>query len=708
MPDLSQINVACIEEDPADKNLFRLQVLCNKNGIFSAGDRLNIFPDQGFLRIVPDKKEKNTFKNRLRKMLPLCTVQLSDSEDEKSKLRQNRNYSTADNEHNQFVVYSDAISALPKDLIYEVVTIPINEKISIALEDIRFSTPKGYIQRGGDWYGPFTTVPKKLYKKADRPNSQSLFTASLPNDKQHLFYFPTFENLNSSKKESEILPIGKSLQIFDKELDFDDQLASFDHSLSRNANLLKEPKKSLPPSIPIESVGSGTGTPLYARVPAASSSHKNESLNHIVISKLSSSLPSNQLPMENKPLDGTLSTLSKDSERFSAYIKELAALPNFKESYLKFLASVPLNLWEQYSVNAFSFQLETLEAERLSLVLQLQKAKENIESFTKEILLKSKSALAKEVDDLKNQLEQLEKEKEEWIRFQNTILGKVQEGSSQTSSLFYSDSPSIISQVSGQSYSFSHILHHVHFYLHNMGYNISQNQTASVLLALSQNQKIGLVHKNLSYANSFFQDVLKALCLDSFQTTRISSKERLVFPPSLLEGTPYFLLYPQITEEKAPDYCISVFFSKTADEQMTSSVYEFSPWPVLVLNFTIDYQKRFGSLSVSNLSPLSFSSLKSWGTFQNDFSNHLIPLFNQINKIPFSSAYPFLLLKNIFSFVSSACALFDGGVASALDMALSIYFVPFLIAQKNFPKQEVDALLQGFIFSSQLLKSSLS
>lgn len=696
MPDLNQVNIAYIEEDPHDKNLFRLQILCNENGIYTKKDQAQAFPDQGFLRVVPDKKEKTSFKNRLRKMLPLCAVHLSGSDEDKSKLRPNRNYAPSENEHNQFVIYSDAISALPKDLIYEVITIPLNEKIPDALENIRFLTPKGYIQRGSSWYGPFITSPKKLHKKIERPSSQSLFSTLLFQDKQHLFYYPPLENLVDDVKET--IPIGKALQIFDEGLDFDEQLASFSHSLGQSANLLKEPNKNLSASaVPLKAAVPGSGTPLYARISSKREAVKGESFNQVVINKLSSPAPSSPVPIPNKgssvPL---LDALAKDSAQLLTHLKDLSALPSFKNTVKKLLAQSPLSQWEDFSHKALSYQLESLEAERLSLVLQLEKAKENLEQFTKDAINKNQKTQEEALDTLKLEIKKLSAEKEALLAFENDFLQKVKEDLGKKFLPYLSNSPTALHQLPGESYPFSHILHHVHFYLQNVGYLISKNQTATLLLAMAQSQKVTLVHPDLSFSRAFFQDFLKALSLEKCLITRNNPNIPLLLTPPVEKGSPFFILYPKMILEQTEEYVFSIYFSTGSPDESAQVLTHVEPWPLFFLDFTVDYQQQLVNHSPSNLLPLSLNTWRSWVKGETVFSDQLQALLKQISAFAFDSPFPFGYIQKIVSFVSATANQLSLGVAGALDMGLCLFFIPFVLAQKKGPHQEILLFLKGF------------
>ena len=109
-----------LEEDNIQRAYFRVRPLMTQDG--PVGPMEKDFPDEGCLRIVPDRNEQHTFKDRMRSLCGLCVVDLRFFQPDANKIRTNKNYSPMRGEINQFIVYSDAVRALPEDLIYQVVT----------------------------------------------------------------------------------------------------------------------------------------------------------------------------------------------------------------------------------------------------------------------------------------------------------------------------------------------------------------------------------------------------------------------------------------------------------------------------------------------------------------------------------------------------------------------------------------------------------
>ena len=69
------VTLAFVEEDNKQRVIFRVFPLCTREGEMMLGNK-ELFPDDGSLRIVPDKREQSTFKERMREIGGLCAINL--------------------------------------------------------------------------------------------------------------------------------------------------------------------------------------------------------------------------------------------------------------------------------------------------------------------------------------------------------------------------------------------------------------------------------------------------------------------------------------------------------------------------------------------------------------------------------------------------------------------------------------------------------
>jgi len=139
-----QLVLGWLEEDNPQRGHFRVRPLLLSGGPISPEDQA-VYRDDGYIRIVPDKNEQRTFKDRMRKTGSLCVMDLRESPKENGKLRPNKNYAPSKGEKNRYIIYSNAVEAIPAGAFYEVVS---DAKLQEG------ATPQVYARHGGRIHGP--------------------------------------------------------------------------------------------------------------------------------------------------------------------------------------------------------------------------------------------------------------------------------------------------------------------------------------------------------------------------------------------------------------------------------------------------------------------------------------------------------------------------------------------------------------------------
>ena len=117
--------IGFLQEDNPVKSFFRVKPLAageDTGTLEPIEDIKQLYPDDGFIRIVPDKNEITQFKNRMRQMGRYCALDLRAHPGETDKIRPNKNYAPAGAERNNHIVYSDVIDAMLPEMAAEVVT----------------------------------------------------------------------------------------------------------------------------------------------------------------------------------------------------------------------------------------------------------------------------------------------------------------------------------------------------------------------------------------------------------------------------------------------------------------------------------------------------------------------------------------------------------------------------------------------------------
>ena len=114
--------IGILEEDNPLKSYFRMKPLLVENeGRYEAVSVGEIYPEEGCIRIVPDKNESSYFKARMRRMGRYCVLDLREHAGENDKIRPNKNYKGDETERNAHIVYSDVVREPAQNMIFEIV-----------------------------------------------------------------------------------------------------------------------------------------------------------------------------------------------------------------------------------------------------------------------------------------------------------------------------------------------------------------------------------------------------------------------------------------------------------------------------------------------------------------------------------------------------------------------------------------------------------
>ena len=118
-----KVTIGYLEEDLPQKAYFRIKPLFVRgDGVFErVEDARGEFPDEGGVRIVPDKNESSRFKARMRTLGRYCALDLRQHPTENDKIRPNKNYNPDRAEFNRNIVYSDVVTECRTEWLMEVV-----------------------------------------------------------------------------------------------------------------------------------------------------------------------------------------------------------------------------------------------------------------------------------------------------------------------------------------------------------------------------------------------------------------------------------------------------------------------------------------------------------------------------------------------------------------------------------------------------------
>lgn len=471
------VTLSFLEEDNQQRVIFRVVPLCTREGLIFQSQKTE-FPDQGSLRIVPDKREQSTFKERMRSMGCLCAIHLCSEGKELTKVRQNRNYDPAQGECNQFAIYSDVVCEFADDGVFEVFD-----------EDSDFTgalSSHVLLRRGKVLYGPLekTETPDWEQIHPFGNDSYLLHTVTLMEGEHRCFYWNPEQTINWRQRrgtlrrmkshsearrdvspmqsEDEIaaaperqvyrmqdapeqttdeeeaqytqpernaapilaqvddaasgdaaLPIGTKLDILDASISFEEQISKLDQPLSSDANLLSHKRAPIvahlrtEPEKPVHF----SGTPLVkasAKIPAPV--RNGEKFREVVenqirvVHQMPDAYPSDFAYIENpvENINAALDAAWSSPERQQQVLDSLCANTAFAEAFqrhLRFSGKM------QSAVSAAQQQLEDIEAERLSLLVQIDALKSDEKTAREKLLADLNKQKQEELDAITSRVQ---------------------------------------------------------------------------------------------------------------------------------------------------------------------------------------------------------------------------------------------------------------------------------------------------------------
>ena len=417
-----------LEEDNIARAYFRVQPLMTQDGTLES--IVTEYPDDGFLRIVPDKNEQHTFKERMRALSGLCLVDLRFFPMDSNKIRTNKNYSPSRGETNQFIVYSDAVRSLPDDLVFQVVS----------EGDVRNAmTPWVYIRNGANIQGPFRKEDMQCTKETGKipPDSAELHSITL-HGQDLLFFWPKTVKEEAPApeiKQPEAAPAPQEVPApqpqetpaeapakaeppiaVSPEQNAFEQIQSMNgDQLSATANRLKPVEAAAPIDFaPAQPAKQLTGTKLYQtpqRQPSPRRAH-NQLMEAVENQRYSSRFEVSryEAPGATLPQNTELKEVATPADAFKRALQGMGhSLESQRQAVDMVLAQSGMRPilakalgreTNDLTIAAMHAQLQELEAERLMTLMQLDDAKKNLTAAHEQALSKLNMAEQKKLDQL--------------------------------------------------------------------------------------------------------------------------------------------------------------------------------------------------------------------------------------------------------------------------------------------------------------------
>ena len=140
-----------LEEDNPLKSYFRFKpLLVEIEGRYEPFAEGEAYPEDGCIRIVPDKNESSRFKARMRRMGRYAVVDLRNHPGENDKIRPNKNYRGDGSEQNAHIIYSDVVQGPLAGSVLEILTLDVPEDSTHMALTLELPATRHVLVRGSD------------------------------------------------------------------------------------------------------------------------------------------------------------------------------------------------------------------------------------------------------------------------------------------------------------------------------------------------------------------------------------------------------------------------------------------------------------------------------------------------------------------------------------------------------------------------------
>ena len=684
-----------LEEDNIARAYFRVRPLLTVSGD-AQEEAARLWPDHGCLRIVPDRNEQHTFKDRMRTLGSYCIIDLTDVPPEANKIRTNKNYHPDRGESNQFILYSDAVRPLPEHTFFHVLEGEAAAFASLAEQSI---TPVFFIREKGVLYGPVSKSAPEQPAAAEE-TSDPVYSITCPDGGIRLILCRPTPGVEKHDEEpvkalaDEALPIGKPLEILDASRGFEETLQDIAQPLSEGANLLhSEPKKESPAPAPAAQTGSLSGTPLYRAPLRTSVPQPKNKLQEIVSTQWR--VVRNDPPAAPLPAGATMNAVENPVEIACSSLRKAWQLPESRPQLVDFLCSLD-GMRDHLEPCAHMAggtplqklllsRLQDLETERLTALVQLDKAKADVETFRKQSLAalsekaraeadgltKTAAELEERIEALKLQLATLTEQRDALMRTIDELSGQALPEALSRALLDASITapvhgiPLRMTSVSGAKASLDELISRMQKLNDDCHVELSRNACVALLLLLALSPRVGVFAPSTAAASTWLRNLVGAFGWQQGYAVQVSTEQVPLTAQKPADNTPCLLLSTLPTY--APMSGVTRLFLSRAIP--ANAAFEMDPWPVYPLPFTsfVPALEETGApIAASALSVLLDAPAFSEAEYHAALDGILSAA------APLSGAASLEMRR----FIAAAAPLMEGGLPAAIDWALLMWIAP--------------------------------
>ncbi|MBQ8202421.1 MAG: hypothetical protein IJZ74_11715 [Clostridia bacterium] len=749
-----------LEEDNIQRAYFRVRPLLTTEGDIRA-EAEQLWPNEGCLRIVPDRNEQHTFKVRMRTLGSYCVVDLTNQPVDAGKIRTNKNFRPDRGEVNQYILYSDTVHELPEHTFYQIIDGAAEDYAAACEKSI---TPLFYIRQGDTLYGPVRkTSPQKPDTAGEAAgtlfelpcpdgvtrlmlcmNDAPVAMAAIPMASESASPVPAAsaeipaENSadaaapiaqpEEAKTEDAPLPIAEPLKILDQSKDFEETLQSLDKPVSKGANLLRQ-QEAKPAMHPIPAVmdkpGVLSGTPLV-RTPLRTSVQQPKNRVQEVISN-QWSIGKYEPPAQNLPAGMAMRKVENPVETACNSLRAAWHSSDAQGQLIDCILSldgVRARLEPKLCQNdgvtilqkVLRDRLQDLEAERLTALCELDKARRDVDAYKAELLSgmagriqretgrleADKAACEKHVNELKAEVNALTLQRDALLakvaELQSDVIPSVIAKLAADAHMIapMNGIPLRLSPEAGQSVAPDVLIGKLIAACAASGITLERNQAIAALVLLAVSPRIGIACTTPAPLSTLMKNLTAAFGWSNSYAHQIAPEQKPVTSLRPVDGTPALLM------TSLPHYAIlqdvsKLLLSRNATSLTRNVAYDMCQWPILLLPALPFVPELAPAADAEPVSAASVTALLDTAAASDaEIDAVLAPVLNAA--APLSGA----ARSEMFRFIAVCAGLMDGGLPVAVDWAILLWIVP-AIERGGRTHAAVKALLDEYPLSLEKL-----
>lgn len=708
---------AYLEEDNIQRAYFRVRPLLTLEGDVRH-EALALWPNEGGLRIVPDRNEQHTFKTRMRTLGAYCVVDLRGQPAEAGKIRTNKNFKPDRGELNQYILYSDTVHELPDNTFYQLLDGKAEDYAVLAEQSI---TPMYYIRQDDTVYGPVSKNSPQMPAPAEA-TSGVLFELPCPDgvtrcmlcieesdavraDEEAADEQPKTEETKDQQTdiapdEPEALPIGETLHILDQSQNHEDTLQQLNKPVSESANLLHQ-KQLVSNSVVPAPQGNETlsGTPLI-RTPLHMSVQQTKNRTQEIVTN-QWSVGKYESPAQNLPVGAKMRAVENPVESACKHLRQAWNVSSAHEQIIDCILSLDgiqshletkLCAGNTGSImqRVLQQRLQDLEAERLSALCELDKAHRDVDAYKNDLLVAMAARVSKEIGTLEsnkeaiqNQVNSLKAESNALILQRDALLAKVSELQKadvpEAVAKLLADyqmaapvagTPLRMSPISGQHIETDALIEQLRNGFSASGVNVDRNFIIAILVLLTISPRLGISCTTTAAASTLIKNLTAAMGWNTSYAHQYTPEQQPMMGMRPADSTPAILTTSLQNYAVLPGVT-KVMLSRNTSTLIRNAAYDVSQWPILLmppLPFVPEIE--------ANAVPVSAASVKALADHRAVSTAELDAILSPILKAaaPLSGQAQ----KELYRFVSVCAGLMDGGLPAAVDWAVLLWVVPAL------------------------------